>query len=51
MRQHAGSKMLLGSALTSFVLASLRATPQTAPKTQQKTKDQLEQLTYSSLRD
>jgi mono/diheme cytochrome c family protein len=39
--------MLLGFALTSFVLASLGATPQTAPKTQQKTKDQLEQLTYS----
>jgi mono/diheme cytochrome c family protein len=47
MRQHAGSKMLLGFALTSFVLASLGATPQTAPKTQQKTKDQLEQLIYS----
>jgi mono/diheme cytochrome c family protein len=47
MKQHAGSKMLLGFALTSFLLASLGATPQTAPKTQQKTKDQLEQLIYS----
>jgi mono/diheme cytochrome c family protein len=39
--------MLLGFALTSFVLASLGAASQTAPKTQQKTKDQLEQLVYS----
>lgn len=47
MGLHAGSKMLLGFALSCFVLASLGATPQTAPKTQEKTKDQLEQLIYS----
>ena len=47
MGPHAGSKMLLGFALSCFVLASLGATPQTAPKAQEKTKDQLEQLIYS----
>ena len=39
--------MLLGFALSCFVLASLGATPQTASRTQEKTKDQLEQLIYS----
>src|ERR1700674_4357276 len=44
---HTRSKILLGFALSCFVLASLGATPQTAPKTQEKTKEQLEQLIYS----
>ena len=39
--------MVLGFALSCFVLASFGATPQTAPKTQEKTKEQLEQLIYS----
>jgi mono/diheme cytochrome c family protein len=47
MGLHAGSKMLLGFALSCFVLASLGATPQTAPKTQEKTKEQTKQLIYS----
>jgi mono/diheme cytochrome c family protein len=47
MGLHAGSKMLLGFALSCFVVASSGATPQTAPKAQEKTKDQLEQLIYS----
>ena len=47
MGPHAGSKMLLGFALSCFVVASLGATPQTAPKAEEKTKDQLEQLIYS----
>jgi mono/diheme cytochrome c family protein len=47
MGLHAGSKMLLGFALSCSVLASLGATPQTAPKTQEQTKEQLEQLIYS----
>ena len=44
---HTRSKILLGFALSCFVLASLGATPQMAPKTQKKTKEQLEQLIYS----
>jgi mono/diheme cytochrome c family protein len=47
MGLRAGSKMLVGFALSCFVFASLGATPQTAPKTQEKTKEQLEQLIYS----
>ena len=47
MGLHAVSKMLLGFALTCFVVAILGATPQMAPKTQEKTKEQLEQLIYS----
>jgi mono/diheme cytochrome c family protein len=47
MGLHAGSKMPLGFALSCFALASLGATLQTAPKTQEKTKEQLEQLIYS----
>jgi mono/diheme cytochrome c family protein len=47
MRPDAGSKMLLGFALSCFILVSLGATPQMAPKTQEKTKDQLKQLIYS----
>lgn len=47
MGLHAGLKMLLGFALSCFVLASLGATSQTAPKTQEKAKDQIEQLIYS----
>ena len=47
MGQHAGSDMLVGFALSCFVLAGFGATPQTAPKTQEKTKEQLQQLIYS----
>jgi mono/diheme cytochrome c family protein len=42
-----GSKILQSFAISCFAVVSLRATPQTAPKTQVKTKDQLEQLIYS----
>jgi mono/diheme cytochrome c family protein len=47
MGLHAGSDMLVGFALSCFGLASFGATPQTAPKTQEKTKEQLQQLIYS----
>lgn len=41
------SRILQGIALSFFVLASLRATPQSLPKTQEKNSDQIEQLIYS----
>jgi mono/diheme cytochrome c family protein len=46
-RLHTGSKRLLGFAFSCFMLASLCATAQTAPKAQEKTKEQLAQLIYS----
>jgi mono/diheme cytochrome c family protein len=42
-----GSSILQSFVLSCFVLASLHAAPQTAPHTQEKTKDQIEQLIYS----
>jgi mono/diheme cytochrome c family protein len=42
-----GSKILKSFALICFAIAGLRATPQAMPKTQEKTKEQLEQLIYS----
>lgn len=44
---HLGSITLVGLALSCLVLATLGATSQTAPKTQEKTKEQAEQLIYS----
>jgi mono/diheme cytochrome c family protein len=44
---HMGSRMLSVLAFSSFVLASDGATPQAAPKPQEKTKAELEQLIYS----
>jgi mono/diheme cytochrome c family protein len=41
-----GSKILKSFALICFAIAGLRATPQAMPKTQEKTKEQLEQLIY-----
>jgi mono/diheme cytochrome c family protein len=38
---------MLGFSLSCFVVASLGAAPQTSPKTQEKTKEQLERLIYS----
>jgi mono/diheme cytochrome c family protein len=50
-KPHIGPRILLGLALSGFVLASTGAAPQTAPKpqekTQEKTKAELEQLIYS----
>jgi mono/diheme cytochrome c family protein len=42
-----GSKILQSFALTWLAVASFGATPQTAPKTQETTKERLEQLIYS----
>jgi mono/diheme cytochrome c family protein len=42
-----GSKILQSLALSCFAVANLGAAPQAAPKTQVKTKEQLEQLIYS----
>jgi mono/diheme cytochrome c family protein len=42
-----GPKILLGFGLSCFVVASLGAIPQTTPKTQENSKEQLEQLIYS----
>jgi len=42
-----GSKMILGFMLSGFAVAGLVATPQNAPKPQEKEKQQLEQLIYS----
>lgn len=42
-----GSRMLSVLAFSCFVLASTSATPQIAPKPQEKTKAELEQLIYS----
>ncbi len=42
-----GSKMMLGFMLSGFAVAGLGATPQNAPKLQEKEKQQLEQLIYS----
>jgi mono/diheme cytochrome c family protein len=47
MGLHAGSRITLVFAISSFVVASLGATPKTSPKTQEKTKEQLERLIYS----
>jgi mono/diheme cytochrome c family protein len=44
---HAGSRIMQSFALSCFVFASLHAAPQTGPKTQQETKEQLKQLIYS----
>src|SRR6266700_2625729 len=40
-------RILMGFALSCFVVAGLAAQPQTVPKTQEKTREQLEQLIYS----
>jgi mono/diheme cytochrome c family protein len=42
-----GSRILQSFVLSCFVLASLHAAPQTASNTQEKTKDQIQQLIYS----
>lgn len=42
-----GSQMLLGFALSYFVVASLGASPQTARNAKEQTKEQLERLIYS----
>jgi mono/diheme cytochrome c family protein len=42
-----GSRIVLSFAVSCFVVAGFGATPQTAPKTREKTNEQLEQLIYS----
>jgi hypothetical protein len=40
---NAGSKIVLGFGLSCFVVASLGAVPQAKPKTQEKSKERLQQ--------